>query len=211
MPGERRPAKRGLALCLEWSAIAVGALSLAVAGCSVEEESSRTPKARSEFATPIPAPTADRGATAAIDLQPVDEAGIAKAVVSHRGEVVVLDVWATWCGPCVKEFPRLAKWNAKYGPEGLAVIAVSIDNEEDRESKVLPFLRKQDTEGVDLLQYIGGDHDAMVNSIDREWAGEVPALFIYDRAGKRVASLPGEREAKDVEARIEDVLTSASI
>jgi thiol-disulfide isomerase/thioredoxin len=138
----------------------------------------------------------------------VDEAGIIQAVQKQRGRVVLLDIWATWCSPCVEEFPYLAKWQDKYGRENLAIVAVSLDMEDDLPSKVIPFLRGQRTEGIDLLLYVGGNHDKMVNTIDPKWTGEAPALFLYDRSGRLRHSLSGEYKPAEVEDLIEKLLAS---
>lgn len=155
--------------------------------------------------SPTPKPT-EQATTTTLELQEVDEAGIAKAVERHKGKVVLLDIWATWCGPCVETFPRLPKWLAKYGKDRIAVVTVSLDDPDDVEPKVLPFLREQNTESMDLLLYTAGDHDKMVNSIDPEWAGEVPALFLYDHKGKLAVSLTGEHESSEVEEHITRLL-----
>lgn len=136
-------------------------------------------------------------------------AQIKQAVERHKGRVVLLDIWATWCGPCRAQFPNLSKWLDKYGAEKIAVVALSIDEPDDLQSKVIPFLASQQTDKIDLLLYSEGDHDRLVNSIDPEWAGEVPALFIYDRAGKLRFSLTGEHEPQEVDKSIEKLLEQA--
>jgi thiol-disulfide isomerase/thioredoxin len=136
----------------------------------------------------------------------VDVEGIQQAIRDNRGRVVLVDFWATWCGPCMEQFPHLSEWQDRFGREQLAVVAVSLDDPGDLKSKVQPFLRKQETEGFDLLLYETGDHDAMVNAIDPQWPGQIPALFLYDRRGQRQVSMPDEHEPADVEAAIRKLL-----
>jgi len=144
--------------------------------------------------------------TAAPAVRQVDVAGIKQAVERHRGRVVLLDIWATWCGPCLTQYPYLAKWQAKYGSDNLAIVSVSIDDLDDLSTKVIPFLAGQKTDGTDLLLYAQGDHDTMVNAIDPDWAGEVPALFLYDRDGRLRHSLTGEHEPAEVQALLDEML-----
>ncbi len=49
---------------------------------------------------------------------------------AYRGKVVLLNFWATWCEPCVAEMPRFAQWQRKYGPRGLRILGVSMDDDE---------------------------------------------------------------------------------
>ena len=51
-------------------------------------------------------------------------------LADFRGRVVLLNFWATWCAPCQIEMPRFSAWQARYGPEGLQVVGVSMDDEE---------------------------------------------------------------------------------
>lgn len=68
-------------------------------------------------------------------------AGDSTSLATHRGRVVVLNVWATWCTPCRDEIPALQKVHEKFVARGLDVIGVSIDAEGD-ESKIQKFIRE---------------------------------------------------------------------
>ncbi len=52
----------------------------------------------------------------------------AKTLADYKGQVVLLNVWATWCGPCRSEMPSMQRLNESLGPQGLKIVAVSIDN-----------------------------------------------------------------------------------
>jgi thiol-disulfide isomerase/thioredoxin len=56
----------------------------------------------------------------------------------YRGKVIVLDFWATWCGPCKVEIPHFVEFQEKYGPEGLQIIGISVD---DTPEKLEPYVR----------------------------------------------------------------------
>lgn len=56
-----------------------------------------------------------------------------------RGQVIVLNVWASWCGPCRLEIPELNKLHAEFAPRGVAFVAMNIENPETEEGKVLAF------------------------------------------------------------------------
>ena len=55
-------------------------------------------------------------------------ATIARSIADYRGKAVLLNLWATWCGPCREEMPRIQRLQEELGPQGLAIVAVSIDN-----------------------------------------------------------------------------------
>ncbi len=121
-------------------------------------------------------------------VQPIDETGLPQLITQARGNVVLLNFWATWCEPCVEEFPALMRIAQQFEPQGLQVVFVSIDEPEDIDGKVLPFLKAQ---GVVFRTYIKHtkDDEAFINAIDTKWSGALPATFIYDTHGTLVKRL----------------------
>ncbi|MEQ1780159.1 MAG: TlpA disulfide reductase family protein [Hyphomonadaceae bacterium] len=97
------------------------------------------------------------------------------SLASLKGQVVLLNVWATWCGPCRQEIPYLASLQDSDGPRGLRVIGISVDAAEDREKVVqlAPTLGITYDVWLDPTERIGG--------IIRSAA--VPATVLVDRAG----------------------------
>jgi peroxiredoxin len=73
-------------------------------------------------AIPIAASGAPGAAT------PATSAPIRKGVDDYRGDVVLLNIWATWCGPCRQEMPSMQRLHDRLGPQGLKVVAVSVDD-----------------------------------------------------------------------------------
>ena len=125
-------------------------------------------------------------ATALRDISVVDRQGLLSELESARGHVVVLNAWATWCGPCVEELPHFARLVESYGERGLRVITVSFDDPETIESRVRPFVEERDYPFTYLVKTLtnGDEYESFVNAIDPSWLGNVPATFIYDTSGK---------------------------
>ena len=137
-------------------------------------------------------------------LTAVDETGYQKLVASHKGKVVLIDFWATWCAPCREEMPQLAKLEAKLRDKGFVLVTVSAD-EPEQEKAAAEFLKKS---GVASPAYIkrAKDDDRFINSIDPKWSGALPAMVLYDRAGKKVKNWVGETPMAELEAAIKKIL-----
>ena len=137
-------------------------------------------------------------------LPPLDEAGFQKLLAANKGKVVLFDFWATWCEPCRAEMPVVAKMAKELASKGLAVITVSADEPEDN-GLAVEFLKKAGYDGPAYLKTAKND-DAFINFIDPKWSGALPAMFLYDRAGKKAKSFIGETEKSLLEAAITKLL-----
>ena len=132
---------------------------------------------------------------AAVLAGQVDAAGLSKLVAARQGKPVVVQLWASWCAPCLEEFPALEAL-ARARPE-VAFLSVSIDDESER-GAVERLVRERQPPFPVYLKAPGAD-DAFIEGVDREWRGNVPALLVYDRAGRRKALLAGEHTRADIE------------
>ncbi len=137
-------------------------------------------------------------------LAPLDEAGYRKLVASGRGQVLLVDFWATWCQPCRAEMPRLVGLEARYRRRGLKLVTVSCD-EPEQESDAARFLEQHRVAGPAYIKRAASD-DQFIVSVDARWSGALPALFLYDRGGRKVRSLVGETDMAALEAAIQNLL-----
>lgn len=113
-----------------------------------------------------------------VELKTVKYDKLNEAIRSHRGKVVVVDVWASWCLPCKQEFPHLVALHRKYAADGLVCLSVSVD-EEKTAAKALEFLQKQKaTFGNYRL-------DEETDFWQEKWDLKgIPAVFVFDRDGR---------------------------
>lgn len=108
-----------------------------------------------------------------------------KAVLEHhRGKVVVVNYWATWCIPCLQELPELDLLQERYGDRGLVVLAVSMDDPEKLEDRVRPFFAKRAPGLVSYLASAGDNSVDFVMAFDPEWPGALPTTMFFDRDGE---------------------------
>lgn len=132
-------------------------------------------------------------------LLPLDAAGYRKLLAAHKGKIVLVDFWATWCPPCLDELPQLVQLQRRLGGK-FQLVTISAD-EPEQEAEALKVLAEF---GVPPPAYIkrSGDNDAFIRSVDTSWSGALPALFLYDRQGRKVRSFIGETEISTIEAAI---------
>jgi thiol-disulfide isomerase/thioredoxin len=137
----------------------------------------------------------------------VKTADVMRAVREPGAKVVLLNHWATWCGPCREEFPDLVKLAQKYRDRGLRVVLLSWD--EDAKT-AQGFLASQH---VDFPAYIkdGDESDTkFVDAIEPRWSGAFPATMIYDNAGTLRDFWEGKQTFAVFEQKVLNVMNSTT-
>ena len=146
--------------------------------------------------TPTDAPT--------VALKDLNDKDVTLA--QFKGQVVLVNFWATWCAPCKVEIPWMIEFQKKYGPRGFTILGVSMD--EDGKKAVQPFLDKErfDVDGQqEAMNYpivFGND------SISGKFGGimGLPTSMIYSRDGKKVRTIVGLVNHDDIAKVIEGLL-----
>ena len=92
----------------------------------------------------------------------------------------VINFWATWCAPCIKELPYFQEIHDKYGSQNLKVILVSLDFPDKFESQLKPYVKKNKlTPQVVLLD--DPNENEWIPKVDESWSGALPATLIYNK------------------------------
>jgi thiol-disulfide isomerase/thioredoxin len=113
-----------------------------------------------------------------------------------RGKIVVLNFWATWCGPCNAEMPMLVEFGKKYSLQGVVFIGASLDEPKTR-SRIPAFLAEH---GIEFPVWIG----ATGNDLDRlDMGPAVPATAFLDAEGRIVSRVQGQIRREEVVERLD--------
>ena len=173
------------------SAAVTGVVSLALltGACNKQQ-----PAAAAEEAT---SPKTGKARAAASDFNLKDSNGRPVRLSDFKGKVVLLNFWATWCGPCKLEIPWFVEFEQKYKDRGLAIIGVSLD--EDGWESVKPFLAEQK---VNYRVVVGTE------AVSTAYGGveSLPTTYLIDRDGKIAATHVGLVSKGDYEKEIVDLL-----
>jgi cytochrome c biogenesis protein CcmG/thiol:disulfide interchange protein DsbE len=112
------------------------------------------------------------------DFNLKDADGKAVKLSDYKGKVVLLNFWATWCGPCKIEMPWFVELQKEYGPQGLQIVGVAMDDASKDE--ITKFVKEM---GVNYTILLGKE------SVGQEYGGVnvLPTTFFIDRDGKIVA------------------------
>ena len=142
------------------------------------------------------------------DPKMIDAQAYQKLLDRYRGKPLLVNFWATWCEPCRHEYPMLNELAKQYGPQGLKVVGVSMDDDGDlilmrrflaRYRPVFPNYRKK-----------AGTEEAFRQVVFPGWNGSLPATFFYGKDGMQVGHVMGEGTRDTYEGAIRAMLSAGS-
>jgi peroxiredoxin len=135
-------------------------------------------------------------------LKPTD---FNKLKADSQGKVLLINFWATWCAPCVAEFPEFVMIDKHYRSKGVRTVSISTDEKSDLEGAVLPFLKKQKAEFESFLSD-ADDPQELIDVVDKNWSGALPATFVFDKQGKLVFTKYGIIDREELLKVLENAL-----
>ena len=127
-----------------------------------------------------------------VNVEIIDEKGIGDILANNTGKLVLVNVWATWCGPCVIEFPSLVYTYRMYSGRDFGFISISADKPELKDN-VLTFLKNKQAA---TTNYLFGDDDRykLVDAIGNDWSGNLPFTLLIEPGGKVLKKYEGSIE-----------------
>nr|WP_105017511.1 TlpA disulfide reductase family protein [Polaribacter porphyrae] len=102
----------------------------------------------------------------------------------NNNKTYVVNFWATWCAPCVKELPYFERIKKEYEDKNVEVLLVSLDFPKQVEKKLIPFINKRKLQSeVVLLDDV--NENFWIKDIDSTWSGALPATLIYNKNNRK--------------------------
>jgi len=136
-------------------------------------------------------------------VEPVNAHGLMAEVVRSGANVTLVHLWATWCPPCVEEFPLVVELERKYRNQGLKVLLVSADSVNSLDA-VQAFL---DRHGIDYATFIKAQNDqAFIAGLGGTWQGQLPASLFFTADGTLRTWWPGPGNRERFEQTIQPLL-----
>jgi peroxiredoxin len=154
-----------------------------------------------------------------IIIEEIDAVGVAELAKNNSNRLRLINVWATWCGPCVAEFPDLVALSQRLGNRPFEMVTISMDNPKMKEG-ALKFLEKQQAappnplrkrlakEGRKTLNYIytGASSDAIIKALDVKWTGPLPFTVVIAPGGEIIYRQNGPVEPVKLKNLVYDYL-----
>ncbi len=154
-----------------------------------------------------------------VDVELIDAAGVAALRKNGTKKLRLINVYATWCGPCVEEFPELVKTARKFGLREFELITISMDDATDKDT-VKAFLEKNHASLPDLLKpslkaegrttnsYIfnSANQEELIKALDPKWPGPIPHSVLVAPNGDIIWSHNGEVNGDELRAKVLEVL-----
>ncbi len=140
------------------------------------------------------------------NLPPVTPAtgqDVNRATRNSHAKAVLVNLWASWCGPCREEFPDLVRLQRDYEPRGLKVVFVSWDDNAQIAAK---FLAKQGVSSASFIKADSQNDQEFLTGIEPRLSGAIPATLIYDGSGKLCDFWEGAVTYETFKQKVESVM-----
>lgn len=128
-----------------------------------------------------------------------------QAIDAQRGHILIVNVWATWCVPCLREVPDLLTLQTEYADRGVRLLGIAVDEPTPQAADVEQFRKRY---FPNFLTYArsGPDLDELTRVIDPAWNEVVPTTYIIDRSGQIKRRIQGRKSLEQFRTVLQTVL-----
>jgi thiol-disulfide isomerase/thioredoxin len=139
-----------------------------------------------------------------VQVKSYDFNSFEKYLNQNDSKTYVINFWATWCLPCVKELPFFEMLNANYKDKNVEVILVSLDMPQKIGASLIPFIEKKKLKSV-VVHLDDPDANSWIEKVNKEWSGAIPATVIYNAKNRKFyeQSFTYEELEKEVQSFIQ--------
>lgn len=137
-----------------------------------------------------------------VEVQKISPSGLAELLKNPTDKLMLINFWATWCGPCVVEYPEFIEIQRMYGARDFQFVSLSMDNP-NQEDKVLKFLKSKYSAVPNYL-IDTEDKYAVIDVVGNEWDGSLPITLLIEPGGKIAFKKMGEIKALELKRAIVD-------
>jgi peroxiredoxin len=137
-----------------------------------------------------------------VALNTIDEAGLKDLIKNNSDKLRLINIWATWCGPCITEFPEFITINRMFRRRDFEFISISADDPTKKE-KVLKFLQQQQASNTNYLFSVD-DKYKLIEAVDPNWQGALPYTILVEPGGKIVYGKQGPIDAAEIKRLVVD-------
>src|SRR5439155_14717415 len=135
-----------------------------------------------------------------VKISPIDAEAVKVLAKNDSQKLLLINVWATWCGPCVNELPELVTMNRMYRKRPFELITISMDDP-NKKDQALAMLTKLHVSATNYI-FNSDKRDALVEALDKEWPGPVPYTLLIAPGGKVIYRQTGEFDAMELKKAI---------
>lgn len=129
----------------------------------------------------------------------------------HRGRVLVLHLWATWCGPCLEELPTISALTRDARARGVDLVSASLDDATPQGAEKVGRVLAERGESISSTIVRVGNPNMFIGTIDPTWEGNIPAFFVYDRTGRLARAHVGGMTREGFDQLVGDLVAAAPV
>jgi thiol-disulfide isomerase/thioredoxin len=143
-------------------------------------------------------------AKAPVNLEEIDQDGIRNEIQNNSDKLKLINIWATWCGPCVIEFPDFVTIDRMYRGRDFEFVSISADKLQNKE-KAFKFLQKKEASNRNLI-FNGDNSYDLIEAVDKDWQGALPYTMLVAPGGEIIYKIDGPIDPITVKKKIVEYL-----